>query len=138
LKTSFDKEGDYVLNFELVDLKDQLNMIAEHSVTVSVQKLPQLSTYEVVSNISGLSFMAASETGTIIHATVRAKEINDLGYQAAGLSVVVSDMPDGAKAQLFTMDSHGKVYDAADRSRPHGEFQYEQRLQLNRGFQCQI
>ncbi|MBS4023199.1 MAG: dephospho-CoA kinase [Dethiobacter sp.] len=112
-ESCFDKTGEYSLSFTLVNLDNEAELIAEHSVNFSVQKLPEASKYELSADTSALKFLAGSETGTVIPLVIMTKEVKDIGYNSVKLTTDIIDRPHDGRAQLLAADSHGGVYDAA-------------------------
>ncbi len=108
----FDKVGDYVITFSLVDLNDESKVIASKDVKITVSEPLQYSVFELVTETKRLEFVAKSEAGTVIPVTIRTKEVKDLGYENAILYTAVTRRPLKSHAKLVAADSEGRLFDS--------------------------
>jgi dephospho-CoA kinase len=110
----FDTVGDYMLTFSLTDLNGETDSIAALDVPIRVQPQPEPSTYELVCDLTGISFVAGSDAETVLPVTIRPLEVKELGYESVKLFVAVTRKPARAAAHLLVLDN-GKLRDLTER-----------------------
>lgn len=110
----FDQPDQYTVTVTLLDFTGgDARIVAENTVTFDVEKIPEVSTYELFCDTSGLQFFAGSRQGTVLPITLRATEVKDLGYRRVRFNVVTMDAPAGASIQLLGKDAKGRTHNAA-------------------------
>ncbi len=98
LKLKFSQPGDYTINYSLVDLNTNKEILGDSS---SVSVAPQVSTYQFIK--PDLRTVTAKENMIKIFG-LKASAVGDIGYEKVRVNVEVVQMPSGGDVSMHGYD----------------------------------